>query len=348
MSSRTASAPGPATGCRLLRGNDGSLSAYVPAEGGLLRWTEARPGGPDWTGPELVEVPGTTHATLAQGPDAYVHLLSRQSDARGVVIMHATQYQTGRPFGPWHSLGNPHKEPERGRKLGTPAVAVGADGRVHVFVRNAGRGISMRRQGRTGKWEGWKDLRGTRVLDGAGAAVASGDRVELLVPADKQVLRWCQEEPGGDFGEPRPAAVAATAGSVTGVCTGDGHTTYYWCDPEGAGVIAHRPGAEDIVLGGEPDGGAVAVLRTPIEGYDCTVLAFRGRDGRPAIAACPTGGEADGLWWTETGAPSVGAPSLAVDAVGRVVLAAVTEDGALQVARQKAEPGLALAAWTRA
>ncbi|WP_328536122.1 hypothetical protein [Streptomyces sp. NBC_00344] len=348
MESRSVSATGPATGCWLLRGKDGSLSAYAPAEGGILRWTEQRPGGPDWTAPELIAVAGSTHMTLAQGPDGYVHLLSRRSDERGTVIMHATQYQTGRPFGPWHALGNPHKEPDRARKVGAPAVAVGADGGVHVFVRNAGRGISMRRQAGAGKWEGWKDLKGANVSDGVPAAVALTDRVELLAPADEQVLRWAQEEAGGDFVQAGPTAARAAAGSATGVCTRDDRATYYWCDPEGAGVIAHRPGADDVVLGGEPDGGALSVLRTPVEGYDCTVLAFRGRNGRPAVAACPTEDEADGLWWTETGEASLGVPALALDAVGRVVLAAVAEDGTLRVARQKAEPGLALAAWTRA
>ncbi|WP_328320392.1 hypothetical protein [Streptomyces sp. NBC_00388] len=348
MSSRSAQAAGPVASCWLLRGKDGSLSAYAPADGGLLRWTEQRPGGPDWTGPDFIEAPGLTHATLSQGPDTYVHLITRRSTARGVELMHTTQYQTGRPFGPWHSLGNPHKDEDRARALGAPAAAVGADGRVHVFVRNADGGLSMRRQGKAGKWEGWKDLKGGHLLDAMPAAVAVGDRVEVLAPAEKQLSRWCQEEAGGDFAEADPFAAKAAAGSVTGLCTADGRATYYGCDPGGAGVSAHRAGGGTLALGGAPDGGAVAVLRTPIEGYDCTVLAYRGRDGRPAIAACPTEGEADGLWWTETGEASHGAPALAVDGEGRVVLAAIAADGTLRVARQKAEPGLALAAWTRA
>ncbi|MET9532308.1 hypothetical protein ABZY02_17290 [Streptomyces sp. NPDC006649] len=348
MSSRSAQAAGPATSCWLLRGKDAGLSAYAPADGGLLRWTEQRPGGPDWTGPQFIEAPGLTHATLAQGPDSYIHLVTRRTTARGVELTHTTQYQTGRPFGPWHSLGNPYKDEDRARKVGAPAAAVGADGRVHVFVRNAGGGVSMRRQGKSGKWEGWKDLKGRHLLDAMPAAVAVGDRVELLAPSEKQLSRWCQDEPGGDLTEAEPFTATAAAGSVTGLCTADGRVTYYGCAPGGDGVTAHRTGTGTLVLGGMPDGGPVAALRTSIEGYDCTVVAHRARSGRPAIAACPTEGEADGLWWTETGEPSLGAPALAVDAAGRVVLAAIAEDGTLRVARQKAEPGLALAAWTRA
>lgn len=348
MSSRSVQATGPATSCWLLRGKDGSLSAYAPADGGFLRWTEQQPGGPDWSGPDFVAAPDLTHMTLAQGPDGYVHLLARRDGARGVEVMHTTQYQTGRPFGPWHSLGTPYKDADRARRTGAPAAVVGADGRVHVFVRNAGRGLTMRRQGKSGKWEGWKDLKGSRLLDGTPAAVAPADHVEVLAPAEKQVLHWAQEEPGGDFTVGDPVSATPAAGSATGVCTAEGRATYYWCDSGGAGVMGHRAGAEPLELGGAPDGGPVAVLRTGVEGYDCTVLAYRGRNGRPAIAACPTEGEADGLWWTETGEASLGAPALAVDAAGRVVLAVIAVDGTLRVARQKAEPGLALAAWTQA
>ena len=69
--------------------------------------------------------------------------------------------------------------------------------------------------------------------------------------------------------------------------------------------------------------------------------------GRPALAAYPTEDEALGATWTLTGDPCVGAPTLALDGRGRVVMAAFGTDGTLRVARQKPEPGLALEAWQR-
>ncbi|MEU1157166.1 hypothetical protein ABZ369_29720, partial [Streptomyces sp. NPDC005918] len=69
----------------------------------------------------------------------------------------------------------------------------------------------------------------------------------------------------------------------------------------------------------------------------------RGED--QPVAAFPTEDEEAGLWWAETGEPCLGAPSLALDARGRVVMAAIGLDGTLRLARQKAEPGLALEAW---
>ncbi|NDZ86361.1 hypothetical protein G3I23_12455, partial [Streptomyces sp. SID10115] len=73
----------------------------------------------------------------------------------------------------------------------------------------------------------------------------------------------------------------------------------------------------------------------------------RASTGRPALAAFPTEDEGAGLWWAETGEPCLGAPALALDARGRVVMAAIGLDGTLRIARQKAEAGLALEAWAR-
>ncbi|MFD8553811.1 hypothetical protein ACFV08_19955 [Streptomyces fradiae] len=90
-------------------------------------------------------------------------------------------------------------------------------------------------------------------------------------------------------------------------------------------------------------------MRTVVDGHDCTVLAHRDEEtGRAALAAYPTGDEDAGVTWTLTGSPCLGAPALALDGAGRVVMALIGTDGALWTARQKAESGLALGAWTRA
>ncbi|WP_079149179.1 hypothetical protein [Streptomyces agglomeratus] len=346
------SAPPPATGPRtsgwLLRGKDERLTAYAPAEGGLLRWTETAPGGPGWTGPQFFPAPGIEHLTLAQGPDGYVHFIGRRQNGDAVDIVHAIQYQTGRPLTAWHSLGNPYKTVERGLKVGVPAATVNTAGAVHVFVRNAGRGMQMRRQAANGKWEGWKDLRGSKAHDGPAAVATSSGTVELVVPAEGRMLRWTQEKPGGDLTQTEDLPFTPALRTVTGLETAEDRVTYYWNDSDTKGITAHRPGADTVPLSGTPADSPVAALRTPIGGHDCTVLAHRGSDGRPVLAACVTQAESDGVWWTATGEECVGAPALAVDARGRVVLAVVGRDGALYVARQRPEEeGLALAAWAR-
>ncbi|MFC7511295.1 hypothetical protein ACFQV4_13915 [Streptomyces thermocarboxydus] len=61
---------------------------------------------------------------MAQGADAYVHFLGRRERlADGGVevdVVHAVQYQTGRPLTEWRSLGNPHRTPEKAALLGAP------------------------------------------------------------------------------------------------------------------------------------------------------------------------------------------------------------------------------------
>ncbi|OMI40930.1 hypothetical protein [Streptomyces sparsogenes] len=341
---------------RLLRGKDGRLTAYAPVAGGVARWTEERPGGPRWTGPRLLEVAGLTALTGTQGADGYVHLVGlrhRQGGGDGpdVDIVHATQFQTGRPLTAWHSLGTPHpKDRRKAQRTGVPAAAVDSSGAVHVFVRNAGRGVSARRQDAKGKWGGWTDLKGTDVLDGLSATAAADGRIELLAPAARGALRWHQPEPGAAYQRADDIPARPEAGSAAGVATGVGTVTHYWRDAVGLEVLAWRPGADEPApLGGETGTGPVAVVRTTVDGHDCTVLAHRdAKSGRLAVAAHPTEYETAGVWWTPSGEPGTSRPALALDGLGLVVLAALAPDGGLLVARQKTdEPGLALRAWGR-
>lgn len=114
----------PLDGRWLVRGKDGRLTAYARNEDGLLRWTEERPGGPGWEGPEFFPVPALTHLGLAQGADGYVHFVGRRvrDGADGtprVDLVHAIQYQTGRPVTAWRTLGNPYKDgDERAARIG--------------------------------------------------------------------------------------------------------------------------------------------------------------------------------------------------------------------------------------
>ncbi|MGW7073905.1 hypothetical protein [Streptomyces sp. NPDC054866] len=344
-----------ATARWLLRGRDGRLTAYARAGEGLLRWTETRPGGPEWTDQEFFEAPDLTHLTLAQGVDGYVHFIGLRTRGSEVDVVHSIQYQSGRPLMDWRSLGNPHtKMVERAPHLGAPTAAVDAVGTVHVFVRDAVNSVRLRREGKGGKWEGWKDFKVREVLDGITAIATSTGRVEVFGPAENKTLHWTQEKQGAEFQRTGDIPLPPSSGSGTALETAPDRLTYYATDARGRGVLAHRSGDdgddgdEDTrPLGGAPDTGHTAAIRATIEGHDCTVLAHRGQDGRPVIAAYPTEDEKAGVWWAATGEPSLGSPALALDAQGRVVMAAIGLDGTLRLARQKAESGLALEAWAK-
>ncbi|SDK29033.1 hypothetical protein [Streptomyces indicus] len=335
------------TGQWLVNGKDGRLTAYVADADGLYRWTEDRPASGQWSGPAFFPVSGLTHLTAVQGVDTYVHFLGRRERAHAggridTDIVHAIQYQSGRPVTEWRSLGNPHSEQDRARQLGAPAAVTDERGTVFVFARNAGGGLMLRREGKTGKWERWTDLRGSDLLDPPVPVATSDGRVEVVASTRNGVLRWAQSEPDGPFETGSPTGMHALPGSGVALETAPGRPTYYWTDAGRSGVVAHRPGGWPIPLGGAPGDGAIAAVRTMLDGYDCTVLAQRGPGGTVVVGVCGTEAEQNGVWWSDTGVECAGAPALVRDAYGRVVLGVTGRDGSPRVVRQEQGPGLTL------
>ncbi|MEU6843313.1 hypothetical protein ABZ930_15720 [Streptomyces sp. NPDC046716] len=341
-------AEGPVDGRWLVLGKDGRLTAYARTASALLRWTEQRPGGPEWDGPEAFPVAGLTHLSVAQGADTYVHFVGRREVRKGegapvVDIVHAIQYQTGRAVTEWRSLGNPHKDQAKAVRLGIPAAAISSSGTVYVFTRNAGGGVMLRRELPGGKWGPWTDLKGSQAQDPMALVAHSSGHVEAMVPGKDVVMRWVQDQPEGDFRQAPNIPVAVARGSAVALETAPGRTTYFWTDPTTGGLAAHRPGSWVFPLGGAPDDSPVAALRTVLDGYDCTVLAHRDVQGQVMLSAFGTENEQAGAWWSATGERCTGAPGLARDAHGRVVLGMIGADGALHIARQTGHGGFEMA-----
>jgi hypothetical protein len=349
--SRVAPVVGAVRGIWLTRGKEGRLTAYSSVEGGLRRWTEGRPGGLDWGNPVLVPVPGLTHLSVTQDDNAYVHFVGRRerrsADGRTVVdVVYAIQYQSGRPVTQWRSLGSPHKDAEQASRVGEPVVVVTASGMVHIFVRNADGGLTLRREQSDGKWRGWEDRQGAGGIEGALAAIAlSSGRIELFATTADGTLHWFQKEAGGGLGNGYPSRLAVAPGTVAVLETGPDRPTFYWTDPGGRGVVAYRAGGWPVALGGAPGEGPLAANRTFLDGYDCTVLAHRGAEGTAVLGVGVTEDENNGMWWSDTGVRSLVAPALAQDAFGRLVVAVIDEGGAPRMARQAAGPGLTLSEW---
>ncbi|MFI6858907.1 hypothetical protein ACIBKZ_03220 [Streptomyces sp. NPDC050421] len=336
-------------GIWLTRGRDGRLTAYVPGDGGLRRWTERRPGGPEWDAPDVMPAPDLTHLSVTQNANAYVHFVGRRERAAAdgavtVDIVHAIQYQTGRPASAWQSLGTPHKEAVVGRRLGAPVAVVSESGEMHVAVRNGGGGMMMRRERPDGKWRGWEDLRGKHIKEEPAVVALSSGCVAVLAATDEGPLYWQQAEPGGGWGAFKRLEITVKPGSLGVLETAPGRATYYGTDPQGE-VVAYRADEEPMPLGGAPGDGGHAAIRTMLDGSDCTVLAHRGAGGTAIVGVGVTESEANGLWWSDTGVSCMGVPALMHDAQGRVVMAVVGEGGAPRVARQTDGPGLTFDQW---
>ncbi|MEE1756515.1 hypothetical protein [Streptomyces sp. SP18CS02] len=343
----------PATSRWLLLGKDGRLNAYAATDGGLLCWTERRPGGPEWSQPLFFEMPDIEHFTVAQGPNGYVHLVVQRRSVRDdglidVGMSHTTQYQSGRRTTPWHPLGCPFADTEHGGSLAQPAATVDNNGSLYALPCNPRGRVSLRAEKRDGKWGGWVELPGDGSHESLTAFTTKSGKVQVVAVGEGTVQHWAQTEPGGEVEPASTRSVCLAAGSVTPLESAPDRISLYGTDAKTGELVVHRPGGDTVALGISPAAGSMpAAVRTVIDGHDCTVIAVRGQDGRLSVAACPTGAEESGAHWSATGDATAGAPAMALDDRGRVVVAAIGTDGTLRVTRQKPEPGLALEAWSR-
>ncbi|MGP4047785.1 hypothetical protein [Streptomyces sp. 2A115] len=332
----------------LISHRDGRLSAYAPREEAVWCRAEHHPGGAWEAAPRAVGGAQRVQPVLGvgQGADQYAHLASWRPTVPGEAgLVHTTHFRPLLAALDWTPLGHPNKT---GDRTGVPAVAVDAEGRAHVFVRNAGGGVSMRGQKERGGWGPWRDLKGRDVEGELAAVTRASGRVELYATSPDGILRWTQAGSGHIPAlDEAPLKVAARPGTLRALATSEEHVTLFFTD-ETDTLCAWRAGEEPVALLTAAGPGPVAAVRCLIEDQDCTLLAQCTAGGRVAFAAYPTELESAGAWWTESGPqlPPDAQVSLTEDADGRVVAATLSpSSGRLLVTRRKDEPGLALRAW---
>lgn len=328
----------------LTRGADGRLSVHLLSAAGVLRWTEAASGGPLWTGPVLLETPELMPGlAVLQGADGYVRLFGLRrtegadEDEGALEVVTAVQYQSGRALGPWAELGNPNaRDWHKARRVGFPVAAFDGDGTLHVFVRNVGASISTRRQDANGHWSAWQHLRGCRVADELAAFPGWDGGVELVARRRDGVaaVHWHYDRASRTWAEPEDIPVSAVPGSLSAAPEAGALRYRYAATNE---VCVWQPGAPaPIGLGGADGSGPVAgVAGAGVDGWSCTVLVRPGHDGVTEVGAHADGRPDLGVWWSPQGGRSLVPPAVALDGLGRVVIATVGEDGAPRVTRQR-------------
>lgn len=355
-------AAAPRTTGWLVPDREGRLTAYAAGRtGGIVRWTESAQQPAGWSPPELLLAdPGMLpYLSVARSAHGYVDLFTMRRKGQGpqapLEIVYASQYQTGRPMTGWHSIGNPHgQDAAQAAAIGAPVAVVDGSDVVHVFVRSATGGVFTRRRGQGGTWGKWTALPCKRVREGISAVVTGSGRVELFMPADKGVYVWRQEKPGGSLDRAPNLVFIARPETASGIESYEDRVTHFWRDEATGEVVAYRvpgPGDEDVApapLDGRSGRGPLALSRCVVDGYDCTVLAQAEGTGTLAVTAYPTELESAGAWWADTDEPCAGAPALARDRAGRLVVAAIGSEGGLSVTRQRADQqGMALEGWLR-
>ncbi|MEV5376902.1 PIG-L family deacetylase [Streptomyces nondiastaticus] len=233
--------PAPGTG------KDGRLEAFGVLGTQAVRWQETRPGSGRWSDPQNLGggplAPALASVQDSQGRRLLFALrfsaLTGQGrpDTREIVVLE--ERSPGGAFKAWQGLGNPEHRPDRGRRVGMPAAVAAPDGRVHLFVRNAGKGVSSRVREADGTWGKWQSLHGQEIQDGLVAVLDENKRVHVFGTGRDTVHHWTQEEPGKPV-QYAPLKGLPQPGGLPGAALG----------PEGALTLVYRsPAAVQPTVG---------------------------------------------------------------------------------------------------
>ncbi|MDG4536889.1 PIG-L family deacetylase [Streptomyces sp. AV19] len=335
----------PGTTTWLQRGHDGRLTAFGVLDQQAAMWIESAPGSGRFDAPRLLGGGMLAPAlAISQTKDGRWQLFAERfaglgADAEGNrrEIVALEQESPGGRFGFWTSLGNPEEDPVRGRRVGAPAVARNADGSAQVFVRTWAKGVSTKRQDREGRWgEEWTDLGGAEVQEGLSAVTGSDGRIHVAGSGHDTVHHWVQERPGGDFALAAHGRLPVPADPPTLVAQPDGGLLLVFRQPRTARPLVYRLDDKDgqwEELGPGLVGcgyGVMAVAADP-EGGERAVLVSRNDAGSLSAGGLGRGAHPR---WAVCGEQAVGAPTIAVDAKGRLVVATLTAEGKLLTSRQ--------------
>ncbi|MFF9685236.1 PIG-L family deacetylase [Streptomyces sp. NPDC014623] len=309
----------PGTRTALAAEPDGRLAAYAVLGLRVVRWQETGRDSGVWGPPhDLGGGPLAPVLGSAASQDGRLLLFGLRFAALGghgadnereIVVLE--QSAPGGGFLPWRGLGTPSPGRDEGRRIGVPVAVAAPGGQMHLFVRNARKGLSTRVRDGSGRWGAWRDMGGGEVQDGLRTAVDGGGRVHVFGAGHHAVHHWAQDFPGAGLSARAqltaapvpahaPAALPAPDGSLTlhyraaaesGLITARAGTPVPGARFEGYGPVAAAPSPRGPVLLGRTADGLVQVLtgdglhiRTDgpvaLDGASLHV----GPDGRPTVA----------------------------------------------------------------
>ncbi|GHF57279.1 hypothetical protein GCM10010218_43300 [Streptomyces mashuensis] len=341
-------------GTAVVAGTDrtGRLEAYGVLGLQAVRWQETGPGSGRWGEPQNLGGGPLAPALAAVKDTAGHHLvfglrfsaLEGQGRANSREIVVLEQRTPGGAFKPWQGLGNPEHKAERGRRTGPPVAVATPDGRVHLFVRNAGKGLSSRIREPDGHWGPWRSLHGQEVQEGLTAALDRQQRVHVFAAGRDTVHHWSQDDPGKPVQHMPLKGLPGPGGDRVGAALGDdGALTVVYRPPATAEPAAHRLRPDSDAT--EPTAGAglrtftgygalEAVTVPRRGGRDSLVVLGRALDGRVQLVDAEDGGSPVKAPDTTV---AVGSPALLADADHRPCAVGLGPDAAPWLWRP--EPG---------
>ncbi|MER6102591.1 PIG-L family deacetylase [Streptomyces sp. NPDC001832] len=286
--------PGPRTA--VTTDPDGRFVAYGVLGLRAVRWRESAPGSGSWGGPDDLGggplAPILGGATLPDGRHLLFGLRFAALSGHGAdnerEIVALEQRSPGGGFRAWQGLGNPVPDHDGGRRIGVPVAVAAPDGRVHLFVRNAEKGLSTRVRDTDGRWSGWRDMGGGEIQDGLSAVVDDAGRVHVFAAGHHAVHHWTQDAPG----DPVTARTQISGVPVPG---------------DGPGALAASDGTIDLFYRAAAKAAMTTVRtgetadETGIDGYGRIIKDRTGFDGYGPVTAAGSPGAPVLLGRTEKG-----------------------------------------------
>ena len=326
---------------------NGRLEAFAVRGGTLLNWSQTATG--TWTGPVDLGSPGgplEPGLAVASEHDGRVSVFARRADTAAIVELGQTA-----PNGPWAtawtSLGNPNAGDANGeQQVGTPIVGKNGDGRLEIFIRNGGGGVSTSFQ-QSGSWafSGWFDMHGSNIQEDPAAVTTNSGRIELFASTKTGILHWYQPTPNNGFNVDSAFPAGTPASAPTVAINQDGRLEVCYRQANSASVMVSVQATLDgnwqstpVVLGGQAGVGQPALVTAPT-GADGRVLVFtrNGGGGVSSTRQSVANGAFSG--WSDLGGYFIGLPTAAVDSSGSVVLLSMGAGGQLAVNKQTAAVG---------
>ncbi|MFD8081299.1 hypothetical protein ACFV4F_06325 [Kitasatospora sp. NPDC059722] len=323
---------------------NGLLNAFAVVNGQPSQWKETASGGA-WTGPAGLGGGGqfAPYLTVVKDGKGLLHLFGiRLADDKGTdnhdEIVTLAQTSVGGGWGAWTSLGNPNSD-DVGEMIGSPVVTPNANGALTVFVPNAGGGVSAVTQQQDGSWPGtWADLGGAWVQDGLAASLGTDGLIDVFAPtvSGHDLLHWRQSTKNGPFVPDTAFSGPTPAGPIGIAQTAGGRKEILFSHPDTGKTVNQWVQADTTWTPvSSSTGGPVGVDGpSAVTANGRIVVATRNGGGGVSLATQTEGNGAFTTVWQDLGSVIVGAPSLATDATGRVVVLALGTDARLHLRRQ--------------
>ncbi|MFC6087924.1 PIG-L family deacetylase [Saccharothrix lopnurensis] len=340
---------------------DGRPQVFAAQGNRLVTWWRKASG--QWSGPLAYKVPGplAPGVSVTTNEDGRLQVFARRLDDHEIVT--TWQVAVNGAFAGWAGLGNPNGGTDLAAQVGTPVAKLTADGRIRVFVKNGGGGLSVLAQAEPdGAFEdSWQDAAGSGLQDGLAVGLDRSGGVDVFGYAVQdgvgRIRHWSapppdEDGPVGPFA-PRPDLVSFESSgppSLATTCDGE-QDVFYRLAANDSGDLAGWVGHTRQL----PDGGWTALGET---------TSGHGGVGQPAVADAPGPLREDGRIavfttnrgggvsatrltapdeepepeWADLGGFIIGQPAALVDQEGRIAVFGLTDDGGV-VVREQSEAG---------